>query len=112
METTIWPKSRRAVERPSPWFKAACCSPNSSSTSSRKLSHATRGARDAPAERLAILCKALVGLAADKSFLDNAKRAHLDVGLMRGEAVEAIIKKSIDDFPDAVTRFVGAISAP
>ncbi len=67
---------------------------------------------DVPAERIAILRKALMELAADTDFLDDAKRSRLDVGLMPGAAVEAFIKKVAATPPDAVARFVGAMTAP
>ena len=67
---------------------------------------------DVPAERLAILRKALMELAADKDFLDDVKRSRLDVGLLPGEAVQGFIAKVASTPPDAVARFVGAMSAP
>ena len=67
---------------------------------------------DVPAERLAILRKALMELAADKDFLDDVKRSRLDVSLLPGEAVQGFIAKVASTPPDAVARFVGAMSAP
>ena len=67
---------------------------------------------DVPAERLAILRKAIMELADDKDFLEDVKRSRLDVSLLPGEAVQAFIAKIAATSPDAVARFVGAMSAP
>jgi tripartite-type tricarboxylate transporter receptor subunit TctC len=67
---------------------------------------------DVPAERLAILRKALMALAADKDFLEDVKRSRLEVTLLPGEAVQAVVARVAATPPDAVARFVGAMSAP
>ena len=67
---------------------------------------------DVPAERLAILRKALMALAADKDFLEDVKRSRLEVTLLPGEAVQAFVARVAATPPDAVARFVGAMSAP
>ena len=67
---------------------------------------------DVPAERLAILRKALMALAADADFLEDVKRSRLEITLLPGEAVQAFVAKVAATPPDAVSRFVGAMSAP
>ena len=67
---------------------------------------------DVPAERLAILRKALMALAADPDFLEDVKRSRLEVTLLPGEAVQAVVARVAATPPDAVARFVGAMSAP
>ncbi len=66
---------------------------------------------DVPADRLAILRKALMALADDKEFLEDAQRSRLDVEILPGEAVEKVIAKIASTPPEAVARMVKAMSA-
>ena len=66
---------------------------------------------DVPADRLAILRKALMDLGGDKDFLEDVKRSRLEVGILPGEAVQAFAAKVAATPPDAVARFVGAMTA-
>lgn len=67
---------------------------------------------DVPADRLAILRKALMALADDKDFLEDAQRSRLDVALLPGEAVEKVISMIATTPPEAVARMVDAMGAP
>ena len=64
---------------------------------------------DVPADRLAILRKALMALGDDKEFLDDAQRSRIEIGLLPGEAVEKVIAMIAHAPPDAVARLVGAM---
>jgi tripartite-type tricarboxylate transporter receptor subunit TctC len=66
---------------------------------------------DVPADRLAILRKALMDLGGDRDFLEDVKRSRLEVTLMPGDAVQAVAAKVAATPPDAVGRFVGAMTA-
>ncbi len=70
------------------------------------------GPPDMPADRLAILRKALMALADDKEFLDDAQRSRLDVEILPGDAVEKVIAKIATTPPEAVARMVSAMTAP
>jgi hypothetical protein len=67
---------------------------------------------DVPADRLAILRKALMALGDDKEFLDDAQRSRIEIGLLPGEAVEKVIAMIAHAPPDAVARLVGAMGTP
>ena len=67
---------------------------------------------DVPADRLAILRKALMALADDKEFLEDAQRSRLDIEILPGEAVEKVIAKIATTPPEAVARMVSAMSGP
>jgi len=67
---------------------------------------------DVPADRLAILRKALMALGDDKEFLDDAQRSRIEIGLLPGEAVEKVIAMIAHAPPDAVGRLVGAMGTP
>ena len=67
---------------------------------------------DVPADRLAILRKALMALAEDKEFLEDAQRSRLDIEILPGEAVEKVIARIATTPPEAVARMVSAMSAP
>ena len=67
---------------------------------------------DVPADRLAILRKALMALADDKEFLEDAQRSRLDVEILPGEAVEKVIAKIASTPPEAVARMVNAMTGP
>ena len=62
-----------------------------------------------PADRIAILRNALMELAQDKAFLEDAERSRLVIGLLPGEAVEKVISMIATAPPDAVARLVGAM---
>ena len=66
---------------------------------------------DVPADRLAILRKALMDLGGDKDFLEDVKRSRLEVAILPGEAVQAFAAKVAATPPDAVGRFVSAMTA-
>ena len=67
---------------------------------------------DVPADHLAILRKALVELSDDQAFLEDARRTKLEIGILPGEAVQKVITGIATASPEAVTRLVGAMSAP
>ena len=67
---------------------------------------------DVPADRLAILRKALMALGDDKEFLDDAQRSRIEIGLLPGEAVEKVIAMIAHAPPDAVARLVAAMGTP
>jgi tripartite-type tricarboxylate transporter receptor subunit TctC len=67
---------------------------------------------DVPADRLAVLRKALMALGDDKEFLDDAQRSRIEIGLLPGEAVEKVIAMIAHAPPDAVARLVGAMGTP
>ena len=67
---------------------------------------------DVPADRLAILRKALMALGDDKDFMEDAQRSRLDVALLPGEAVEKVISMIATTPPEAVARMFGAMAAP
>jgi tripartite-type tricarboxylate transporter receptor subunit TctC len=65
---------------------------------------------DVPADRLAILRKALVELSDDQAFLEDAKRTKLEIGILPGEAVQKVITGIASASPEAVKRLVGVMS--
>ena len=66
---------------------------------------------DVPADRLAILRKALAELSDDKDFLEDARRTKLEIGILPGEAVQKVIAKIAAASPEAVQRLVSAMTA-
>jgi tripartite-type tricarboxylate transporter receptor subunit TctC len=62
-------------------------------------------------ERVAVLRKALEAVLRDPEYLADAKRQHLEAAFMRGEEVEALIKRVMASPPDVIERAKKAIEA-
>src|SRR5262245_30576348 len=57
-----------------------------------------------PPERLAVLRKAFEAVLSDPDYIEDAKKQHLETALMRGEQVEALIKRVMASPPEVFER--------
>ncbi|MBX9775585.1 MAG: hypothetical protein K2Y71_14475 [Xanthobacteraceae bacterium] len=64
-----------------------------------------------PPERVAVLRKAFEAVLRDPEYLADAKKQHLEAEFMRGEEVEALIKRVMASPPDVFERARKAIEA-
>ena len=64
-----------------------------------------------PPERVAVLRKAFEAVLHDSEYLAEAKKQHLESNFMRGEEIEALIKRVAASPPDVIARAVKAIEA-
>ena len=64
---------------------------------------------DVPADRLEILRKAVLALAQDKDFLEDAARSKLEIDILPAEAVQKVIGMITNAPPDAVQKLVRAM---
>lgn len=64
-----------------------------------------------PAERVAVLRKAFEAVMRDPEYLADAKKQHLESEFMRGEEVEALIKRVMASSPEVFERARKAIEA-
>jgi tripartite-type tricarboxylate transporter receptor subunit TctC len=66
---------------------------------------------DVPPERVAVLRRAFEAVLKDPEYLADAKKQHLEADYMRGEEVEALIKRVMASPPDVIERARKAIDA-
>jgi tripartite-type tricarboxylate transporter receptor subunit TctC len=64
-----------------------------------------------PPERVAVLRKAFEAVMKDPEYLADAKKQHLEADFMRGEEIEALIKRVMASPPDVIERARKAIEA-
>jgi tripartite-type tricarboxylate transporter receptor subunit TctC len=64
-----------------------------------------------PPERVAALRKAFEAVLKDPAYIADAKKQHLETEFMRGEEIEALIKRVSASPPEVITRAVKAIEA-
>jgi tripartite-type tricarboxylate transporter receptor subunit TctC len=64
-----------------------------------------------PPERVAVLRKAFEAVLRDPEYLADAKKQHLEAEFMRGEEIEALIKRVMASPPDVIERARKAIEA-
>jgi tripartite-type tricarboxylate transporter receptor subunit TctC len=64
-----------------------------------------------PPERVAVLRKAFEAVLRDPEYLADAKKQHLEAGFMRGEEVDALIKRVVASPPEVIERARRAIEA-
>src|SRR5438552_10762864 len=57
-----------------------------------------------PLERLAVLRKAFEAVLKDPEYLADATNQHLEASFMRGEEIEALIKRVMASPPDVIER--------
>jgi tripartite-type tricarboxylate transporter receptor subunit TctC len=62
-------------------------------------------------ERVAMLRKAFEAVMKDPDYLADAKKQHLEADFMRGEEIEALIKRIVASPPDVIERARKAIEA-
>jgi hypothetical protein len=63
------------------------------------------------ADRVAVLRKAFEAVLKDPDYLADAKKQHLEADFMRGEEIEALIKRVMASPPDVIERARKAIEA-
>jgi hypothetical protein len=64
-----------------------------------------------PPERVAALRKAFEAVLKDPAYIADAKKQHLETEFMRGEEIEALIKRVSASPPEVIARAVKAIEA-
>src|SRR5690606_4868056 len=64
-----------------------------------------------PPERAAVLRKAFEAVVKEPEYLADAKKQHLEADFMRGEEIEALIKRVMASPPDVIERARKAIEA-
>ena len=65
-----------------------------------------------PADRVALLRKALMEVVKDKQFLDDADKAQLDVNPIPGEKLQAMVTDLVATSPAIVEKYKLAVSRP
>jgi tripartite-type tricarboxylate transporter receptor subunit TctC len=64
-----------------------------------------------PPERVAVLRKAFEAVVRDPEYLAEAKKQHLETAFIRGEEIEALIKRVMASPPEVIARAKKAIEA-
>jgi hypothetical protein len=59
-----------------------------------------------PADRLAVLRKAFVAMAADPAFKEEAQKRKLELGPMSGEDLQKLMRETLDLSPDVIARAI------
>ena len=67
---------------------------------------------DTPADRVAILRKALAALAHDQEFLAEAERSRIELGFVPGEEVDKVVALIAATPPDVAERYAKAFGPP
>ena len=65
-----------------------------------------------PADRVALLRKALMDVVKDKQFLDDADKAQLDINPIPGEKLQAMVADLVATSPAIVEKYKKAVSRP